>query len=157
MRTGKVIFSKDFSVTKAKSNLTLKVNHGNSAIGDEELIKITRVKGSSRSALTFNISGKAYDQRDAYPGGRLIQSGMTSTKKDLQFMIYQTESGTYISSTAYWILFILPILMLIWYAYISLSMDGTETDRTRRKQNQMRTSQNGIRILREEQLRRKDY
>ncbi|MDN3954951.1 glycosyltransferase family 39 protein [Sporolactobacillus laevolacticus] len=157
MRTGKVIFSKDFSVTKAKSKVTLKVNHGNSAIGDEEIIKITRIKGSPGSALTFNISGKAYDQRDAYPDGRLIQSGMTSTKKDLQFMIYQTESGAYISSTAYWILFILPILMLIWYAYVSLSMDGTETDRIRRKRNQVRTSQNGIRILREEQLRRKDY
>ncbi|SFG57056.1 glycosyltransferase family 39 protein [Sporolactobacillus nakayamae] len=133
--TGKIIFSKRFRISKPLGRLTFKLNHATPASGEDE-IRISQVKGESGSSLIFAMSGKGYGQRDAYPGGRLIQRGIHGNKKDLQFNVYQTANQPYISECAYLSLFILPILMLFCYASVALTMDETEASNKDHEQMQ---------------------
>ncbi|MCO7174947.1 glycosyltransferase family 39 protein [Sporolactobacillus kofuensis] len=155
LHTGKIFYSKDALISKSKKMLTLKMNHKPLVKGDEEIITISKVRGDAHSAITFNISGKGYEQRDLYSEGRLIQKGLKDQKKDLQFMVYETKNGPYLSSFAYQMLFVLPVLMLIWYGYVSLSMDRAGIDVNRRKQQQVQqASDKTVQRSSNEQMRR---
>ncbi|MFT8317680.1 MAG: glycosyltransferase family 39 protein [Sporolactobacillus sp.] len=117
-RTGKVLFVKKFTTSQVKVNQFNIFAAHKALAGQNEPCQLTikQIKGTPGAGLVLRINGKGYEQRDLYPDGRLIQSGRLSKKQDLQFKIYSVDHKPYLSNSSYWLLFMIPCLMLLAYA-----------------------------------------
>ncbi|MFD2696353.1 glycosyltransferase family 39 protein, partial [Sporolactobacillus shoreicorticis] len=125
--SGRRFFSKEFVPKHAPGRHTFKI--GPAVPGSEKHMNITQIRGNPGAALNLAISGHGYEQRDAYPGGYLLQNGVRKGQKDLQFAVYQVEKGAYLSKGSYILLFTVPVLMVLFYMYTVLTMDQNKSDR----------------------------
>nr|WP_283163277.1 glycosyltransferase family 39 protein [Sporolactobacillus mangiferae] len=123
-RSGHALFAKTFAPRYRQPVQTFRIAHG--GIKGKKQITITQLHGNKGASLTLAINGSGYEQRDLYPGGFLSQNGILKERKDLQFAVYRIAKGAYLSKTAYGLLLALPVMMLLWYAYVSLVMNQHE-------------------------------
>ncbi|WP_010631550.1 glycosyltransferase family 39 protein [Sporolactobacillus vineae] len=128
LHTGKIIFSRDLRISSMKKNQPLSFRVP--AVPDVSLpyrLTFTQVAGRPGSVLALQKSGLGYDQRDLYPGGRLLQSGNITKKQDLKFKVYHVDQKPYLSTRIYFSLLTVPLLMLLFYAYISVRRMNPQT------------------------------
>ncbi|WP_157800113.1 glycosyltransferase family 39 protein [Sporolactobacillus pectinivorans] len=122
----KVIFSKNFSSAQARPwyNLTFSVNKDQTRQRAEDQITIRQISGNSRARLGLSLYGNGYDRGSIYSGGRFMENGSVVKNAELRFQVYSIQERSYLSRETYFLLFSMPVLMLIFYAYVSLKYDG---------------------------------
>ncbi|MCQ2011575.1 MAG: glycosyltransferase family 39 protein [Sporolactobacillus sp.] len=124
----RILFTKTFAPSGKDRKQVFQLTHA--SVGTHNRIDITQIKKKPGSALILTMSGFGYEQRDAYPGGYLMQNGVKKGEKDLKFAVYQVADGPYLSNNSYGLLFSIPALMLLMYIYIALTMNQNESDGT---------------------------
>jgi hypothetical protein len=120
LRSGRIVFSKELKINNMRKNqpLTLHVP----TVPDMSLpyrLTFTQVSGWPGSGLALQKNGFGYDQRDLYPGGRLLQSVGATKKQDLKFKVYHVDQKPYLNPRTYINLLAVPLLMLLFYSYMS--------------------------------------
>jgi hypothetical protein len=121
--TGQMIESRNITCGTMKPGQTLDFNlnhtvHPNP--GATHQISLSQIEGQSGSHLVLAINGKGFEQRDAYPEGRMFVDGKSAGKKDLMFRVNTVQYKPYLSSSVYWLLILIPTAMLSFYGYVVL-------------------------------------
>lgn len=122
-RTGKQIASRMFSnrLLEPRQELIFSTNQQPPGPRKESVVHIRQLGGSSDAKVVFALNGRGYEQRDIYPGGHYMQNGRVFERQDLQFSAYLLQYRPYLSRLTYWLLILLPILMLVTYACASMN------------------------------------
>ncbi|SFH00224.1 Dolichyl-phosphate-mannose-protein mannosyltransferase [Sporolactobacillus nakayamae] len=121
--TGQMIASRDFICGKMKPGQNLNFNLNQMVHpkqGAMHQISFTQVEGQSDSRLILAANGKVFEQRDAYPDGRMFEGGNSAGKMDLAFTVDRVRYKPYLSSSVYWLLILIPTTMLSFYGYVIL-------------------------------------
>lgn len=125
--TGQMIASRDFICGKMKPGQTLNFNLNQMVYpkpGVTHQISFTQVEGKSDSRLILAANGKVFEQRDAYPEGRMFEGRNSAGKMDLTFTVDRVRYKPYLSSSVYWILILIPTAMLSFYGFVVLRGSG---------------------------------
>ncbi|RYL92899.1 glycosyltransferase family 39 protein [Sporolactobacillus sp. THM19-2] len=94
------------------------------------LLTIEQIKGSRASGLSLAMNGRGYEQRDIYPDGQLRLNGKPQKQQDLTFSVYQLQKRPYLSGVSYWLLFLIPVFILLFYSYVSREPSFRNRERT---------------------------
>lgn len=142
MKTGKALFSQDFSSDRAtpKHDLTFSLNKEIMAHGAQERITIRQIKGAPGAKIAFSLNGFGYDRGDVYPNGYFTKNGIKLKNADLKFYVYGIQKKPYLSTRTYWLIFSVPILMLLACIYVSLLRGDNDIE----KEPIGKTLRNGI-------------
>lgn len=126
----KTIFSKNFSSiqTRPWHNLIFSVNRKQTRQRAEDQITIRQISGNSRARLGLSLYGNGYDRGSIYSGGRFMENGSVVKNAELRFQVYSIQVRSYLSRGTYFLLFSIPVLMLIFYACASFKYDEKEIE-----------------------------
>ncbi|MCO7127991.1 glycosyltransferase family 39 protein [Sporolactobacillus shoreicorticis] len=135
--TGQMIESRTFNCRKMKPGqmIEFKLNQMiHPEPGATHQINLSQVEGRPDSYLMLAANGEGFEQRDAYPEGKMFVDGKPEGKKDLLFSVYRVQNRPYLSSSVYWLLIIIPAVMLSFYGYVVLwsSQRASQIDRNGR-------------------------
>jgi 4-amino-4-deoxy-L-arabinose transferase and related glycosyltransferases of PMT family len=123
LSTGHILFSKKISSAQFIPNHRLNIGIPNvPGVPAPYRITLSQIRGNSRAKLSFQMSGVGTEQRDLYPGGRLIRSGAKNNLEDLRFRVYHLQQQTYLSPRIYWTLMAVPVVMLLFYGYTTVRL-----------------------------------
>ncbi|WP_332237173.1 glycosyltransferase family 39 protein [Sporolactobacillus sp. KGMB 08714] len=112
------LFSENFTSAQAKPqhNLifsTVKTKQSKT----EDQITVRQVSGTGKARLDLSLYGNGYDRGSIYSGGYFMENGSVIKNAVLKFQVYSIQKKPYLSTESYYLLFLLPVLMLIFYVY----------------------------------------
>ncbi|WP_026314509.1 glycosyltransferase family 39 protein [Heyndrickxia acidiproducens] len=101
---------------------------------------ISKVSGSKASRLSLHVYGVGglYEQQDMYNNGQFFQNGKAIPRTDLTFKISKERTEPYMRRSSYYGLFIIPALMIVFYAYTALP--PSRSQRVRKPLNEFGSS-----------------
>lgn len=118
----KNIFSKNFTSAQVGpgQDLTFSLKEDAPGTGSQYQITVRQISGAQGGKLGFWLYGNGYDRGDIYPDGQFMETGAQIKNADLKFQVYSIQERPYLSMEAYCLLFSIPVLMLLFYAYVFL-------------------------------------
>ncbi|WP_167815129.1 glycosyltransferase family 39 protein [Sporolactobacillus shoreae] len=130
LNTHQTFFSQYFSSAQAKPwhDLIFSVNQNRTRQRTEDQITLRQVSGTNRSKLGLSLYGNGYDRGSIYSGGHFMENGSVVKNAELRFQVYDLSERPYLSRKTYFLLFLIPVLMLVFYFCVSFRRNrGTVT------------------------------